>query len=196
MNLVITTHLWIWWARVAIEQEAVASDARAGGQALVVRDHEFTNAFAREGFASMVAVSASAHGLDALFGGLARVVAPVRTGSRWSTILETVKQAAFVRGPAVGGGIWAREFEWLFDARDAAVHFEEAPHPSVPHPSGTYSGHENALYCLESARRAVDLLLEVIETCVDAPRPQISTWADTMRPTLDELRRLRSRDGK
>jgi hypothetical protein len=57
-----------------------------------------------EAKASMVAVSASAHALDALFGSISQIISPARTDTRWSSILETVKRAGHVTGSAGGAG--------------------------------------------------------------------------------------------
>jgi hypothetical protein len=110
-----------------------------------------------------------------MFGVVKEFVAEVRTDRRWSTILETLKEGFEIRGDA-GGGRWARELEWLFDLRDAALHFKEAQQPTVPHPTGTTTGAENVLYSLEPAERAVSLLLEVRDTCTAKPRAPLADW--------------------
>ena len=140
----------------------------------------------------MIAIAASSHALDALYGRVKREL-PERpeTENRWSTILEELKRAAYVKGSA-GGGRWAKELEWLFDLRNAALHYEEKMTPTVPHPSGASSGVENVIYCAEAATRAVDLALEILDTCITAPRPELAAWAGPplahVPPDLDARR--------
>ena len=65
-GVVAMTHLWIAWAEVAIDRERAARLAR--GEAVALRPDggpEFSAALTREFHASMVAVSAAAHTVDA-----------------------------------------------------------------------------------------------------------------------------------
>jgi len=183
LRITIRPHLWIWWAEIAIGQERLAREAR----------HLETGANVSEQLrdetrASLIAIAASAHALDGLYG-VARDFFPrLDTGRRWSTVLETFKAAFYVRGSA-GGGAWAREFEWLFDQRDAALHHTEETREPVPHPSGLTSvGWANVAFSLEPAERAVDLMLEVVETAVTSPRPPLEEWAIAFRPTFQRLK--------
>jgi hypothetical protein len=83
--------------------------------------------------ASLVAVTASALALDALYGA---AISEQLRGS-WSKrprragkIHESLK-LAFDTGPV--NKRWAAEFTWLFAQRDAGVHPEEKPQPSDRH---------------------------------------------------------------
>ena len=185
ITVAITTHMWLWWAQIAIDQERLALQARDDALRETTSGPRFGEFFSAETFASMIAVAASSHSLDALYGRVKVDLAggAVRTDNRWSTILETVRQAAKVTGTAEGGQ-WAAEFEWLYDLRDSAVHYEEKMSPSVPHPTGTSSGAENARYCAEAATRAVNLALEVLETCLTSPRPPLEPWATPLGHVL------------
>jgi hypothetical protein len=58
---------------------------------------------------------------------------------------------------------------------------------TVPHPTGANAGPEHCLYSLESAERAVSLLLEILETCASNPRPPLAEWATTAHGTADDL---------
>jgi len=190
-TVLVRSHLWIWWAEIAIDQLRQARAFRA--QAIEVRasgdeSSRFAELIGQETKAAMVAIAAAAHALDALFGAVRELVPEAKTNRRWSTILETLKRTSVIKGSA-GGGRWAREFEWLFDLRDSALHFQESQAETVPHPTGTNTGPENVLYSLEPAERAVALLLEVLETCTADPRPPLDEWAKTMRPTVDSLRK-------
>lgn len=191
VRILMQPHLWVWWAEIAIDQERLAREARAEALSLTSAGGDaFGKALARETRASLIAVSASAHTLDALYGVVGDIVAPVETGTRWSTLLETFKAAFYVRGRA-GGGAWAEEFEWLFDLRDSAVHHDEESRESVPHPTGTNVSWANVAYSLESAERAVNLMLEVLDTAFRNPRPSVAKWASDHQHVLDALRELR-----
>jgi hypothetical protein len=184
-------HLWVWWAEIAIDQERLAREARAKALRITPAGGEtFIEALACETRASLIAVAASAHALDALYGVMRDIITPVETGTRWSTLLETFKAAFNVRGHEGGGG-WAREFEWLFDLRDSAVHHDEESRESVPHPTGTNVSWANVAYSLESAERAVNLMVDVLDTAVGAPRPPIADWARDHQHALEALHERR-----
>jgi hypothetical protein len=190
-TVLVTTHMWIWWAEIAIDHEAEARSAResaAAGRPLGL-------ALSAETRAAMVAMSASAHALDAVYGAVkARLPAAREGDTRWSNVLEMLKRGFEIRGDA-GGGRWAREFEWLFDVRDAAVHFKESQNPTEPHPLGTRTGRENVTYSLEPAERAVLLMFEVLDVCTSSPRdshPTIVEWATAMHPVIDQLKTRRA----
>ena len=81
----------------------------------------------------------------------------------------------------------ARDFEWLFNLRDAAVHHKETTGPPEPHPIGVRTAAANVDYSLESASRAVDIVLDVLQLCVTSPRPATTAWAEAMRGGVDLL---------
>jgi hypothetical protein len=146
----------------------------------------------REFQSSLVAVSASAHALDALYGS---TVIPQTVRDRWidkrtkrhGKIREALKQI-FDTGQMNAN--WMADFDWLFDLRDAALHAEEKPKPPLPHPLGTNTAQENVDYSVESAERAVDLAVSVLQWCVDHPRPRLpdaTNWAAANRTAVHEL---------
>jgi hypothetical protein len=185
-TVLVRTHLWLWWSEIAIDQERLAQEVRERAVAVMPRAEGFSGLISQETRAALIAIAAASHGLDALFGVVKEAISPVRAKRRWSAILETLK-AGFVISGSAGGGRWARDFKWLFELRDAAVHFEESQKPTLPHPTGTHTGPENVLYSLEPAQRAVSLLLEVLDTCTRNPRPPLAAWAETMRPAVEQL---------
>jgi hypothetical protein len=192
VRVLMQAHLWIWWAEIAIDQEKLAREARTEAlQETTTNGGGLAHALSRETRASLITVAASAHALDALYGAVADIVPPVRGQTRWSTLLETFKAAFYVRGAAGGGG-WAHDFEWLFDLRDAAVHHEEQMLESAPHPTGTAVSAEDIAYSLESATRAVDLLLAVLQTGIDSPRPALTAWAHGSRAPVADLHARRA----
>jgi hypothetical protein len=196
VTIKIKSNLWIDWTEIAIEHEVAAQAARLdypekGGDALHAEKH-----------AGMIAVSASAHALDALYGDLGDIIPlPSALTQAWATkraktgkgpprharIVETLK-IGFALGKAASN--WPPRFEELFDRRDAAVHFKEDFHIPVPHPVGANTAASNVTYSLESASSAVDLVLEVLAVCIQTPREQLPTvvkWADDMKSTVDRL---------
>ena len=98
--------------------------------------------------ASMVAISAAAHALDALYGQLVtpdiKVAGPRDDKGREAHIRECLKRR-FDTGKR--DQEWVSRFQRLFDLRDAAVHADVRPLPAVPHPSGvSNAGQVNADY--------------------------------------------------
>lgn len=187
----IRSHLWVWWADIAVDAERSAREARREALELGIQGEGFGEALMRETRGSLIAVSASAHALDALYGAVATIVPSPPAPTRWSTILETFKRAFLVRGRAGGGG-WARELEWLFGLRDAAVHHEEEDREPVPHPTGTNVSSATADYSLEAASRAVDLLFDILGTAVAGPRPPFEQWVSDYRNSVDAIVARRS----
>jgi hypothetical protein len=191
----ITTHMWRWWALIAVEQHAVARAARSQIEEMVAdRSHAWGELMHREATAALIAVSASAHCLDALYGSVNAIAPPPRAVAeawtaartkRASRIVETLKLAFDVGKSAQS---WPTEFRWLFDLRDAAVHFEEADKEPVPHAvAPTNVSPENVTYSLESAKRAVDLALDVLATCSANPKPHTVEWARMTRSGIGDL---------
>jgi hypothetical protein len=140
----------------------------------------------------MVAIAASAHALDALYGSSV-VPASLRANfkdkrtSRPAAIREALK-APFDTGPI--NRRWVAEFDWLFGLRDAAAHAEETSRPSLPHPIGSNVSHERATYRVEAAERAVGFVLDVFTWCVDHPRPSLPDsvqWSSAHRGTVQKL---------
>lgn len=197
----IKSHFWIDWSEIAIAHEQEARYAR----------HDLYPADPSAGLtaekqASMIAVSASAHSVDALYGELkdriplhphaleawAEKRAKGEGPSRHSIIFENLKRG-FVLGARTN--TWPRELDWLFGLRDGVVHFQDEFHAPVPHPVGTNTSRWNVTYSLESASRAVDLLLEVLETCVTSPRTdlrEVMRWASDMADAVQRLVAARS----
>ncbi|MDQ8707583.1 hypothetical protein RCO28_34695 [Streptomyces sp. LHD-70] len=187
------THLWLIWAGVALDQARTARRARDA--ALRASDSADVSHRMRQEFdASLVAVAASAHALDALYGSTAVPQAQRdewagRRTRRHGKIREALK-LFFETGPVQTQ--WVTEFEWLFNLRDAAAHAEESPRQTVPHPLGTNTAPQFVEYSMESAARACDLLLAVLRRCSDNPRPSEPTamrWAAAHEPEIVDLER-------
>ncbi|MDG5807912.1 hypothetical protein P9869_35750 [Streptomyces ossamyceticus] len=173
---------------MARERAVAANDFAARSSAL---NEEFD--------AALVAVAASAHTLDALYGSVVpesrRAELKAKRIPRRSAIREGLK-LVFATGPR--NTPWVDEFKWLFDLRDAAVHHGEKPQETVPHPDlGTHTGPEYVAYSTKSADRAVELMLDVLRMCVDHPKPKAPTtrpqaptadqWAEGNKPVVTDL---------
>ena len=178
----ISYALWDQWGEIAVEREGIARAARAELVALHRHGQEPAPAMLTELLASMVAISAAAHALDALYGQLVtpeiKAAGPGDDQRREAHIREFLKRR-FDTGKR--DREWVSLFKRLFGLRDAAVHAKVELLPAVPHPSGvSYAGQVNADYSAEEAGKAVDLMLDVLNTCVQNPKPSdadAKAWA-------------------
>jgi hypothetical protein len=198
-QLTAMTYMWLVWMEISVESTTAAFKARAAGRGepigeryLTARDDELK--------ASMIAVSAAAHAIDAFYGTVAyefdvadelRAAWVKNKTSRRDRILETLKLGFDVGGKAKE---WAGDFDWLFDLRDGAVHHESEFKPVGDHPGGRLMvPQENIQYCWESAFRARDIAWTVIATCLrtaKAEHENLRAWAmgEAQRAEqLDEL---------
>jgi len=182
-SVMISYALWVQWFEIAVEQEGQARAARAEAVAVERRGLDAGPALGRELTAGLITVSAVAHALDALYGQLVtdqlKAQGPKEDAKREAHIRECLKRRFHTGGKR--DKAWVPEFRWLFDLRDAAVHAKVVLRPSVPHPSGiTNAGQENLDYSVEAGMRAVDLLCDVLTTCIDNPKPtdaDAKVWA-------------------
>ncbi len=171
----INNHLWSTWMKTAIEQAQRARQARGRLASYPWSPEQSPSAewiamLEQEFQASLVAVTASALALDALYGAAISEQlrgSGSRRGRRVGKINEALKHA-FETGPV--NKHWADEFNWLFARRDAGVHPEEKLQPSARHPLGMNLSPEYVQYSVEAAQRAVAFVLSVLRRCVDFPR--------------------------
>jgi hypothetical protein len=78
--------------------------------------------------------------------------------------------------------------DWLFGIRDVAVHFREDDREPIPHlviPMN--AAPEDVMFSSESARRSVDLLVQVVDCCTSRPKSgprfhDLSERVGAMRP--------------
>jgi hypothetical protein len=185
------TRLVFHWAGIAIEQEPLAR----AGRAEVVRTHAAGEAPFRlrdELRPAMIAVAACAHSLDALYAELAQLVGPetvaawedIRRHGRWSEVAGILDLAL-----DVDVSEWRPRLETLFvRLRNPIVHPKakaQAPtkHPALP----TRVSPEHATYTVEAVEESVDLVLEILSACVDAPRSAVRAWADDSSPFVKLL---------
>jgi hypothetical protein len=134
----------------------------------------------------MIAVAASAHAIDALYGEVVAVakaqglvLVEDEQAAAWkknktprhARIFETLKRA-FQLDDALG-----REIEWLFKrVRDPAVHPETRFEQTTAHPLGFDTSPAYVLFAVESAERAVAVLELALSAAKDRPRAGWENW--------------------
>ena len=136
-TVTIGTHLWMHWPHIAFDQEKIAARAREELLALGPSDPDFGRALERETHASMIAVSAAAHAIDALYGEVAPLIPlPDGMADRWKAN-RTARPSRILETLQVGCRLGKRTSEWppafreLYTLRDAAVH-HVIPPPDRP----------------------------------------------------------------
>jgi hypothetical protein len=189
-SLSVATHMALHWARIAIRNAELArrarvalTDAQSRGTPLPM-DTELQPA--------LVAVSAAAHALDALYAELKPLVVSAETAEAWKKngtkrreqIRETLKLGFRI------GDEWRDDFQWLFDLRDDAVHpdFSFGDPYAREHPLGLNAAREYSVFTCEEAERAARLIVEVYSVCVASPKTATADWAEQMRGSSDSLR--------
>jgi len=165
----IRHHLWITWTRIARNEVTQARSARVKVLNAKDKGQDWALEMEPEYMASLVAISACAHALDAIYGALKPLVPATRASKTSSrhTQIRSVLAEAFKLGNAAQKH-WKPEFTWLFDLRDGAVHYNEESLPTVPHPIHGHGSQAAAAYCMETADRAIALLFEVL-TALGSP---------------------------
>lgn len=189
----IAQPLWTEWFAVALEHDFIARVARVDLIRTNAAGLPFAAAMTKELAAALVSVSASAHALDALYGEFVtpeiRAAGPRPGAKREAHIRECLKRR-FSTG-AKRDERWVHQFRWLFDLRDAAVHARYESALAIPHPSGIgYSAKNPATYSADAAGRALDLLADVLTTCVESPKPADAdalSWSSSHRATVEEM---------
>lgn len=188
----ISTRLLLHWGQIAIAQEREAHDARAE---LVRRRPEALRTgsgldLSLELHPAMLTAAAAAAAIDALYGEIREFVIPDDQRERWRTkrtaryaqIFETLRRGFVTRTK------WRQELEWLFrDQRDAALHPKTGYDVPQPHPLGVNTAPEYTIYTCEHARRAVDLMLDMLVSCVEHPRDALQAWAEGARKPVSQL---------
>jgi hypothetical protein len=147
--------------------------------------------------AAMIGIAACAHSLDALYTELAELVGPdtlteweeTRRGGRWAEVAGILALSFDVDVDQ-----WRPRLRTLFVGRRNPVIHPKAKdktpekHPTLP----TLVATEYVVYSIESAEESVDLLIEILSTCVDAPKPVVEKWANDARAPVEHLKKLRS----
>jgi len=185
LELRLRTRLVLHWADIAMDQERLVRDGRAE----LERGHEAGDYRPKAEFhPALIAVAACAHSLDALYGEFAQLVGPVEASKRWAQIVGILELA-------VERDIepWRPRLETLFaDLRNPAVHPKAEAKEALPRPVFEANAPaEYAIYTVDTVRESVDLLLEILSACVEAPKPPVVTWANDTRALVDSLQRRR-----
>jgi hypothetical protein len=191
-----------------VRQEDAAHRARADLARVYLAEDDWGEASTAELEASLVAISGAAFALDGFYGsikpwsGVSQTLVDLwkQNGlGRPSQIFEVFK-LGFALGSATN--YWPKQFKWLFQLRDANIHFDEDFRPPVPHPVIGSSTHERMTYAVENAEKGVDLMLEVLTRLVENPKPTADAllidfaqrWQSNVRATAahrNELKKLR-----
>ena len=198
VTIVVTVHMWITWAELAVEHEQEALTARQAMLDLHAKGGNFAAELGRETGESLLAICSSAFAMDALVGVWARLVDPQRA-AKWessSRRINMVGRTEQVLRRSCKDAKTAMDLtnRWrvVFRQRGGAVHFSETPGPTVPHPAGIGNVAEVHLtYSKETATAAVGLLIETLSEVESASKPQLANWAGDMAHVLDSLRTKR-----
>jgi hypothetical protein len=193
IHVTIKTHFWLLWSEIALEREVATGQARWEVEQVRKQGGNYAEPLGRELPAAMVAIVASAFAIDAFYGAVKPVIPiPQETWQKNNTprqgqVFETLKRG-FSFGKA--GMHWAKELKWLFNKRSAAVHFAEKSQEPQLHPIGDHTAPEQIEYSLEATHRALNLLMEILDTCSRTPRaslPDLETQMLAFRPVIERL---------
>jgi hypothetical protein len=195
LSIQMRTHLWISWARIAAKHEVEAHAVRREMQQPGANQ---SSLLLREADASLDGICAAAFALEALSREVAELGAiPQSTVDGWrqkrkegrgpsaeDVTLEVLAQTFETVGLH---GTWRAELEWLFKMRDSSVHYEGLFEAPKLHPLGMNMAPAQADYSAENVKRAVGLLLDILEQCRDRPKPPSRAWSRDMRGAIDQL---------
>jgi hypothetical protein len=189
-SITMRTHLWVFWARIALKHEAMAKAARKEAQQ---PDVDLGPLLEQEMDASLVGICASAFALEALSRELDELgLVPAATQAAWKrnqvsdakVTLELLKLAVDTKGVV---SIWRQELPWLFGVRGGSVHYRGAHEAPQPHPLGTNVAPAGITYSVENTSRAVDLLLSILERCRDKPKAKAQQWSQAAQGIIGQL---------
>jgi hypothetical protein len=139
VSLAIRTHLWISWARIALNHEAMAHAAR---QDMQQPGADQSRLLERETDAGLVGICAAAFALEAISRDLDELgMVPAATRAAWrknqlsddKQILELVKLAVDPKGLV---NVWKRDLAWPFGVRGSSVHYRGTFEAPQLHPLG------------------------------------------------------------
>lgn len=170
--------LWARWIEVAVENEMKARDAFS--RALNKQPEALIEDFR----ASLVAISAAAHVIEAVFGEIKyRIPDQVHAAKRHLELRRAFTVAFGLNNQADGRLL--RDLQWLFELRDLAVHpYAEAGLPKR-HPAGYVTGAENGDFNAVTTRRAVDIAMSLLAFAQFPPKAlnrAIERWAEKRQP--------------
>ena len=183
--------MWARWTEVAVEHEL---EARGAFGELIA--HPESGVILREFRASLVAIAASAHTVEAVFGDVKYLIPEQPRRAKRHKVLRHAFGVAFgVSGPE--DQLLGRELSWLFTGRDSAAHPYTEPEAPVQHPAGINTGAEHSHFNAVTSGRAVDTAMAVLKLAESPRQPDsrwIERWANEREPyhkNIEELRRSR-----
>jgi hypothetical protein len=126
--------MWARWLEIAVEHEM---EARQCLQELIAE--QSSDPLGREFRASLVAVTASAHAIEAVFGEIKYLIPPQpRRDSRHSELRHAFR-LSFGIADADDAKL-SNDLAWLFPLRDSAAHPYTELVPTERHPAGINTG--------------------------------------------------------
>lgn len=186
--------LWIYWLQIANRHAEAAERASRTAQPLGLAKARETSAAGgpvagpegnEEMIEAMIAITAAANVIDAIFGSLQQVDpwTPVggrkKSASRGGEILEQLKHS-FLVGKYTKD--WSQSLDWLFRVRHSIVHHSEEPRPMAIAAADAehivLSAAEAYSLTATAARRAVDFVDGVVTHCLDHPRGASRPWSE------------------
>lgn len=158
----------------------------------------------RDFLASLVAMTASAHALEAVYGDIkylmpALTPAQPKLGSRYKDLIQVVRLAFGIPQTDYQGLL--SEIAWLFPVRDLAVHPYTETLPTKPHPiPGVNSDVLHSNFNAVQSGRAVDIVMAILTLAESPPHPYdqipyghwISRWSADRQPYFAQARYLQS----
>ena len=186
--------MWARWIEVAVEHEL---EARRAYLDIVAKPE--SDAILREFRASLVAVTAAAHTIEAVFGDIKYLIPPQPRRDKRHQELRHGFRVAFGVSGAPDERL-AEELKWLFTLRDSAAHPYTESEPPARHPAGINTGVEHSKFNAITSGRAVDAAMAVLDLAASSPTPSgrwIERWATERAPHQVGIQQLRQRrDGE
>jgi hypothetical protein len=182
--------MWAAWIEIAVSHELTAR-SKAGSP----DNPSSSQSLGEEFHTSLVAIAASAHTIEALFGELKYLI-PVQR--------RTDKQYQAVRNTFAVAFGWDNRtkdrlsplLQELFQRRDFAVHPYTDLAPVVSHPSGVVSSAELADFNAVTSGVAVDCALDVLAEAANPPSPcnrWVGRWVEEHKSNYMIVESLRGR---
>jgi hypothetical protein len=199
-GITIIVHMWITWARLAIEHERSSAMERRAMMSEHARGGNFAEILGRETAEATLAICSAAFAMDALVSVWTQKLMDPEVAKKWSAKDSSApalkKRAREVLKRAIGykaATTLADGWEVVFVQRNEVVHFAEEPGSPVPHPAAIgNTAKVNAVYSKENATKAVDLLMSTLDQVVAADQTKLRKWISDFAGTLDELKNMRS----
>lgn len=172
--------MWARWIEIAVAHELQARDEFRR----IISEPE-SGALISEFRASLVAISACAHTIEALYGEIKYLVpAPAPTQKKVSRDRRLADVVCLAYGLSDGSALRS-QLAWLGGLRDFAVHPYTESEVTQPHPAGIHTGVEASRFNAVECGKAVDLTLEILKIARTPPNPYgrwVTRWAREREP--------------